>query len=386
LNTTYDTLIRQAFDKRFWAGHGDFGSPGQGEPYSQIEANFAFFFGLAIQLYEQTLISDDAPFDAKRDTANSPSGFNDQQERGLSLFLNGGCPTCHSSSLFSSAVAKVQRSKKVVGSRLVDRVVLFEELDGVGVARTFVDSGFHITSVAAPDADVGLGGKDPYGNPLSFVEQYVNSLADPDKPMVDPIKIATCELSTPFTSDFHSGELEPDKSSRKYCRNGKYFAQTPTSEVVAGELGEPGHGRMMTSVKGAFKVPTLRNIELTGPYMHNGSMKSLEEVVEFYNRGGNNFHNPQHPETIVFPHYFTEQDKADLVTFLKTLTDERVRWERAPFDHPELPIPEGHDDQARNPFGSGYAADRMLHIPAIGRNGRTAEMGELKPFDATLPP
>jgi hypothetical protein len=117
--------------------------------------------------------------------------------------------------------------------------------------------------------------------------------------------------------------------------------------------------------------------------MHNGSMKSLEEVVEFYNRGGNNFHNPQHTETLVFPHGFSPQDKSDLVAFLKTLTDERVRWERAPFDHPELLIFNGHE-AGTSSLGSGYAADRIMHIDAMGKTGRTETQGPLLPFENYL--
>jgi len=136
------------------------------------------------------------------------------------------------------------------------------------------------------------------------------------------------------------------------------------------------------AVNGAFKIPTLRNIELTGPYMHNGSMKSLEEVVEFYDRGGNGT-NRHHFATLVFQQGFTAKEKADLVAFLKTLTDERVRWERAPFDHPELLVPQGHEDGV-NPLGPDLAKDRFLQVPAVGRSGRTVEQGPLKPFDSYL--
>uniref|UniRef100_A0A7C4QIU4 C-type cytochrome n=1 Tax=Schlesneria paludicola TaxID=360056 RepID=A0A7C4QIU4_9PLAN len=65
---------------------------------------------------------------------------------------------------------------------------------------------------------------------------------------------------------------------------------------------------------GAMKTPTLREIARTAPYMHNGSMKTLEEVVAHYNKGGNG--NPFQDEEI-FPLKLTEQEQADLVTFLK---------------------------------------------------------------------
>lgn len=66
--------------------------------------------------------------------------------------------------------------------------------------------------------------------------------------------------------------------------------------------------------KGSFKTPTLREIAKTAPYMHDGSLKTLEEVVDYYDKGGNQ--NPQLDEEI-FPLKLTDQQKKDLVTFLK---------------------------------------------------------------------
>jgi cytochrome c peroxidase len=69
---------------------------------------------------------------------------------------------------------------------------------------------------------------------------------------------------------------------------------------------------------GAFRTPTLRNVELTGPYMHDGSLKTLAEVVDFYNRGGNT--NPNISPSI-HPLYLSESDRLALVEFLRALTD-----------------------------------------------------------------
>jgi len=68
-----------------------------------------------------------------------------------------------------------------------------------------------------------------------------------------------------------------------------------------------------------FKVPSLRNIELTAPYMHDGSISSLEEVVEHYNEGG--FSHP-HKSSLIRPLGLTASEKANLLAFLKVLTDE----------------------------------------------------------------
>src|SRR5690606_25671085 len=70
---------------------------------------------------------------------------------------------------------------------------------------------------------------------------------------------------------------------------------------------------------GAFKTPTVRNAALTAPYMHDGSIKTLEELVEHYNKGGEDVPN-KHP--LMVPLNLTEQEKADLVEFMKALTGE----------------------------------------------------------------
>lgn len=68
---------------------------------------------------------------------------------------------------------------------------------------------------------------------------------------------------------------------------------------------------------GAYKTPTLRNISLTAPYMHDGSLKTLRDVVEYYDKGGkpNAYLNPA-----IFPLHLTAQEKEDLIAFLGTLT------------------------------------------------------------------
>jgi cytochrome c peroxidase len=73
------------------------------------------------------------------------------------------------------------------------------------------------------------------------------------------------------------------------------------------------------SDRGKFKVPSLRNIAVTAPYMHDGSLETLEDVIEHYAKGGQG-----HPNTdpTIHPLELTAQEKADLVAFLRSLTDE----------------------------------------------------------------
>ncbi len=83
---------------------------------------------------------------------------------------------------------------------------------------------------------------------------------------------------------------------------------------------------------GAFKTPTLRNVALTFPYMHDGSLQTLEDVVDFYNNGGRV--NPDDPVTPflsggIKPLNLTEQEKADLVAFLESLTSPEIAKQAA---------------------------------------------------------
>jgi cytochrome c peroxidase len=73
-----------------------------------------------------------------------------------------------------------------------------------------------------------------------------------------------------------------------------------------------------------FKVPSLRNIEVTAPYMHDGRFATLEEVVDHYNEGIQNSStvDPTVENTRQTGLMLSDQDKKDLVNFLKTLTDE----------------------------------------------------------------
>lgn len=85
---------------------------------------------------------------------------------------------------------------------------------------------------------------------------------------------------------------------------------------IDAENPDPGRHEVTKQLgdRGAFKTPTLREIARTAPYMHDGSKKTLEEVIDFYDKGGNQ--NPQLDEEL-FPLKLTDEKKADLVTFLK---------------------------------------------------------------------
>lgn len=93
-------------------------------------------------------------------------------------------------------------------------------------------------------------------------------------------------------------------------------------ENVGLEKAYADKGRYRVSLKeediGKFKVPTLRNVALTAPYMHDGRMESLEEVIEHYDQGGVG-HPNQHP--FIKPLSLSDSEKGELLAFLHSLTD-----------------------------------------------------------------
>ena len=320
LSGDYKTLIRRAFDPRWWDsqklirvaadGTATVVSRRPGSPYSDemtmLEYNFALFFGLAVQIYEATLVADETPFDRfLRDPVHAP--LPPAAERGRQVFFNlnaapaprGNCLFCHSGALLSEAS--------------VDSVATRGMIRTAGGQAS--DTGTRNIGVRETTNDLGNGGLDPFGAPLSVAVRD----------------------SVPGT-------------------------------IVAAD--------------GTFKIPGLRNVELTGPYFHNGGEATLHDVVDFYARGGNQggASNPIRTRdgTVIgglsVLNFNTAADaaavKADLVAFLLSLTDERVRIASAPFDHPQLYVPNGHPG---NEFSvmqqDGQALDAFREIPATGRNG-----------------
>src|SRR5205085_74087 len=146
---------------------------------------------------------------------------------------------------------------------------------------------------------------------------------------------------------------------------------------------------------GAFKAPQLREVELTGPYFHNGGKLTLRQVVDFYVRGGDfPITNAHHRDFNILnldaelQSDLSEGEKVALVDFLLELTDDRVALEKAPFDHPQLILPlDGTAPESDgivnrdvmlsgtctpSPLGPGQQAcdgGMFLNVPAVGTNG-----------------
>jgi cytochrome c peroxidase len=132
---------------------------------------------------------------------------------------------------------------------------------------------------------------------------------------------------------------------------------------------------------GSFKAPQIREVELTGPYFHNGGKLTLRQVVDFYVRGGdfpitNATHRDFNIENLSaeLQSNLSEEEKVGLVDFMLELTDDRVRFERAPFDHPEVFLP--LDGTApENTFGREGFLTGLTGICAVDATGKPSTTG-----------
>lgn len=229
------------------------------------------------------------------------------------------------------------------------------------------DNGFYNIGVRPTEEDIGVGGQDPFGNPLSFTEQYVQMLLGQDVP--DSFEIDPCKFRIPWMVGLDSVLFPGGFKDQTKCGGLLKFL---TGVPKANAANKRFIANLRTAVKGAFKTPTLRNIELTAPYMHNGGMSTLEQVVEFYNRGGNFPQNPELDPDIT-PLNLSFEQRKNLVLFLESLTDPDVVFERAPFDHPQLFIPNGVDtvqDVDNDGVADADLFEVGLELPAVGKNGR----------------
>jgi cytochrome c peroxidase len=113
------------------------------------------------------------------------------------------------------------------------------------------------------------------------------------------------------------------KANCAACHTGWAFTDAGFHDIGVAKDDDIGRGRLFpTSVKlqHAFKTPTLRDVALRGPYMHDGSIASLAEVIDLYDRGGIN--RPSRDNDIR-PLNLQDGEKSDLITFLDTLNGTR---------------------------------------------------------------
>jgi len=339
LGSTYADMIRAAFQDKWWNSNlvVDAGLnvlPGVTVPtdghmlpsdeFSLMESNFSLFWGLAIAAYEATLVSDDAPFDRLQE--GDTSALTPEQKYGMNVFIGldgGNCLDCHNGPVFSGATIPA-RLDALSFDGVLERMPTSDQQLAV------YDGGFYNIGVRRTSDDIGLGANDPFGHPLSLARRE---------------------------------QMEPGS----------------VQDNVISPTVQPGE-RIVAD--GAFKVPSLRNVELTGPYFHNGGEATLMDVVQFYTRGGD-FHDENranlHPDIHRLRGLVGHPARqVALANFLTTLTDERVRWYRAPFDHPELVVANGAQGNEvsvlQDLMAGGTATDAIIRLPAVGRGGASTPL------------
>ena len=406
LTMTYTQLVQETFDPAWWQAPGwttcgqdtersalprGENQDGQ-ECFDLMEANFSLFWGLAIQAYERTLLSGQSRFDSfvrEVRTTGTSEALTAAELRGLHLFVTDGkCTECHlGAALTSASVAQIG----TVGAIRRAATALSDTL-----GPALLDEGFFNIGVQSR-GDFGLGrraepGVHPDGPPISFAVQYAEGIADRD--------FAHDGADAPGGMNLLPDPCRFEEPLTKADLPGADIAQCPDdSAALNPEFGRDDLTALRVAVDGAFKVPTLRNIEFTGPYMHNGGMSTLEQVMEFYNRGGD-FVGPELAEGIE-PLDFSEEQLADLMAFMRALTDERVILRQAPFDHPELFVAHGHggdermldcmsatripvftlEDEERT---LGFRMDACEHIEQINAVGRRGAGDAIRPFVTIL--
>jgi cytochrome c peroxidase len=107
------------------------------------------------------------------------------------------------------------------------------------------------------------------------------------------------------------------------CHQGGNFTDQGFHNIGLANDSDPGRFAVapVRVSRGAFKTPTLRDVAVTAPYMHNGAYRTLAEVIEHYDRGGDNKDNL---DPNMKPLTLTSQEKQDLVEFLRSLTGQHA--------------------------------------------------------------
>jgi cytochrome c peroxidase len=117
--------------------------------------------------------------------------------------------------------------------------------------------------------------------------------------------------------------FESDRTACSTCHSGYNFTNYAFENNGLYEVYEDNGRERLTQDpddRALFKVPSLRNVEVTGPYMHDGSISSLSEVIDHYNSGGNGH---MHQSELIRPLQLTNEEKTDLLEFLHALTDQK---------------------------------------------------------------
>ncbi len=208
-----------------------------------------------------------------------------------------------------------------------------------------------------------------WGDPAVTPARIVMSIAAYERTLISDQ--TPFDLGTLTPSQQQGRDIFNDRGRCFLCHEGALFTDQkfhniglrPSVEDL-GRFNVTGN----TSDNGAFKTPGLRNAGLKTALMHNGIHRSLSEVIEFYDRGGDFFDNL---DPLMQPLGLTSAEKVALLDFLQSgLTDARVATKLHPFDPPTLysettRVPRGYGSGGA---GSGGVTPRLIAIepPVIG--------------------
>jgi len=366
LTKSYRAMVEDAFQSRWWISRTPVSGNGVG-PRPQIEANFSLFWGLSVGAYMETLRADDSEIDRFFD---GTAQLSDAERRGLILF----------SSAFGTRPSPLRNPTTRVPATLADGKTPAD------LRCTACHGGPEMTA-----ASIDAVTEDARLERMAQLPVMVNGKSTPRCAIYD-------------AGHFHTG-VRPVNDDRGLGFSGG----TATNQLPFGETDLARAGTLARFVpsatgtfglqpavngttncgadntQGTFKAPSLRNVELTGPYFHNGGELTLRQVVDFYNRGGN-FQDNREFDPNVHNLNLGPRDKDDLVAFLLALTDQRVAFERAPFDHPGICVANGHPGDERSTQvgdalpGGGSAARALFFSECHSASGKNGLQNRLQPF------
>jgi cytochrome c peroxidase len=436
LNTNYAALIQKAFLPEWWeftahicvAADGSTSTvdptkgqscPSNTTEYSQMENNFSLFWGVAVQMYESTLIADQTPFDKYLEQQKTYNLVGDGATQAFTIQLDPGVTPYTVSVIALDPLMDFTDQDMAYAFDYGDGRVMGIGLDvgqidyatgkltllfGLPPTTTFPIKISYSTG-QTPMTTGQLRGLlrfqttgrcvNCHGGPeLSNASVgTVNTVGPSERMIMHDMQVRVYDTGfyhiavRPTAEDSGLAGTDPDAnaplSQSEYLR--QRVCKDPSQSIMI--PGRPGDGISIaplncndqTARNGFFKAPQLRNVALTAPYFHNGGQLTLEQVVEFYNRGGdfNTFgEEHQYMDADMDVIGLTTQDKIDLVDFLRNaLTDPRTVNQSAPFDHPQLFTPNGAAQGAsgypvqNDPDHPGRAKDNFMEVPATGANG-----------------
>jgi len=333
--------------------------------YTQMESNFSLFWGIAVMLYQAELVSPQSKFDKWME---GTATLTPAELDGLNVFVNQGkCIACHSGPEFTNATVRNTQN----GQEQIEPVI---RRDGT---PAFYDNGFYNVGMEPTVDDLQRGAQDPNGFPWGNARQFLfqkNGIQNiPFSILGLPIQGLTIRNQSAGYQELW--KVDPAELVRDI------FVCVDTNLNGVCDLEDDIKIKAIDQ-DGSCKTPTLRNISLSGPYFHNGGAATLQQAVTNYDLGGKFSRTPMNKVDMLPDMSTLRLDQVQtpngtpaeeaLVAFMLTLTDDRVRKEQAPFDHPQFYVPIDGTAPVLDPadpaafFIAQIAAGKFKELPATG--------------------